>query len=76
MDFKVNWDYHLPLTEFAYNDCKHLSMGISPFEALYRRRCRSLTGLFVIGQFCLIGPEIVYEVVEKVQLIGDKLNMD
>ena len=73
---KGNWDYHLPLIEFAYNYSKHLSMGISQFEAIYRRRCRPLIGRFEIGEFCLIGLKIVYEVVEKVQLLRYKLNMD
>ena len=66
IDLKGNWDYHQPLIEFAYNYCKHLSIGISPFEAFYRRICRSLIGWLKIGEFSLTDPEIVYDVVEKV----------
>ncbi|KAL0315148.1 UNVERIFIED_CONTAM: RNA-directed DNA polymerase [Sesamum calycinum] len=41
MEFKGNWDDHLPLMEFAYNNSFHFSIGMAPYEALYGRRCRS-----------------------------------
>ncbi|WMV50499.1 hypothetical protein MTR67_043884, partial [Solanum verrucosum] len=41
IDFKGNWDDHLPLIEFAYNNSYHSSIGMATFEALYGRRCRS-----------------------------------
>ncbi|KAL6332469.1 hypothetical protein AAG906_008497 [Vitis piasezkii] len=36
-----NWDDHLPLVEFAYNNSFQTSIGMTPFEALYGRKCRS-----------------------------------
>ncbi|KAI3684904.1 hypothetical protein L6452_34132 [Arctium lappa] len=41
IDFGGNWDSHLPLVEFAYNNNYHLSIGMVLFEALYRRKCRT-----------------------------------
>ena len=41
IDFKGNWDKHLPLVEFAYNNSFHSSISMAPYEALYGRRCRS-----------------------------------
>ncbi|KAL8115142.1 hypothetical protein AgCh_021824 [Apium graveolens] len=35
LDFKGNWDEHLPLIEFSYNKSYHPSIGIPPYEALY-----------------------------------------
>ncbi|WMV29487.1 hypothetical protein MTR67_022872 [Solanum verrucosum] len=35
IDFKCNWDDHLSLIEFAYNNSYHSSIGMAPFEALY-----------------------------------------
>ena len=32
LDFKVQWDEHLPLCEFAYNNSNHSSIGMAPFE--------------------------------------------
>ncbi|KAD5318085.1 hypothetical protein E3N88_18031 [Mikania micrantha] len=40
LDFGVNWDSHLPLIEFSYNNSYHSSIGCAPFEALYGRKCR------------------------------------
>ncbi|GKD55543.1 putative reverse transcriptase domain-containing protein [Tanacetum coccineum] len=41
IDFGGNWDVHLPLTEFSYNNSYHSSIRYAPFEALYGRKCRS-----------------------------------
>ena len=49
IDFKGNWDKHLSLVEFAYNNSFHTSIFMTPYEALYGRRCRSLIGWFEVG---------------------------
>ncbi|WMV54613.1 hypothetical protein MTR67_047998 [Solanum verrucosum] len=66
IDFKGNWDDHLPLIEFSYNNSYHSSIAMVPFEALYGRRCRSPVGWFEVGEFALLGPEVVYESTKKV----------
>ncbi|KAD7477276.1 hypothetical protein E3N88_00412 [Mikania micrantha] len=38
IDFIGNWDSHLPLLEFSYNNSYHASIGMAPFEALYGRK--------------------------------------
>ncbi|WMV54862.1 hypothetical protein MTR67_048247 [Solanum verrucosum] len=73
IDFKGNWDDHLPLIEFAYNNSYHSSISMAPFEALYGRRCRSSVGWFEVGEIAPIGPELVYEAIEKVRLIRERL---
>ncbi|GJW14548.1 putative reverse transcriptase domain-containing protein [Tanacetum coccineum] len=35
IDFGGNWDVHLPLAEFSYNNSYHSSIRCAPFEALY-----------------------------------------
>ena len=42
IDFRGNWEDHLVLIEFAYNNNYHASIQMAPFEALYVRPCRSL----------------------------------
>ena len=44
IDFNGSWDYNLPLIEFLYNNSYHFNIGMTPFEALYSRRCRTLVG--------------------------------
>ena len=39
INFKASWDEHLPLVEFAYNNSYQASLGMPPYEALYRRKC-------------------------------------
>jgi len=73
IDFKGSWDDHLPLIKFAYNNSYHFSITMAPFEAQYGRRCRSLVGWFEVGDFALIGPELVYDAIEKVRLIRERL---
>ncbi|GKC33786.1 putative reverse transcriptase domain-containing protein [Tanacetum coccineum] len=41
IDFESSWDRHLPLVEFSYNNSYHASIKAAPYEALYRRKCRS-----------------------------------
>ena len=38
MDFQSSWDKNLPLVEFSYNNSFHASIGMVPYEALYRRK--------------------------------------
>ena len=73
IDFGGQWDQHLPLREFAYNNSYHSSIQMAPFEALYGRKCRSPVGWFETGETKLLGPDLVQEAVEKVKLIRDMM---
>ena len=42
LDFKGNWAKYLPLVEFAYNNSYQASIGMTPYEALNGRKCRTL----------------------------------
>nr|GEX45383.1 hypothetical protein [Tanacetum cinerariifolium] len=37
----TNWDVHLSLAEFSYNNSYHSSTRCAPFKVLYGRKCRS-----------------------------------
>ena len=41
MEKPTKWEYYLHLVEFAYNNGQKASLGMSPYEALYVRRCRT-----------------------------------
>ena len=72
IDFKGNWDDHLPLIMFAYNNSYHSNIQMAPSEALYGRRCRSLVGWFEVGKATLVGTYLVLYAMEKVQLIRQR----
>ena len=69
LDFKENWEVHLPLVEFAYNNSYQASIGMAPYEALYGRKCRSPIYWTEVGDKALIGPELVRVTTEKIKLI-------
>ncbi|CAN6441532.1 unnamed protein product [Victoria cruziana] len=37
LEWQGEWDKHLPLVEFAYNNSYHASIDMAPFEASYGR---------------------------------------
>ncbi|KAI3825406.1 hypothetical protein L1987_06889 [Smallanthus sonchifolius] len=73
IDFGGNWDTHLPLAEFSYNNSYHTSIKASPFEALYGRKCRSPLCWAEVSEKHLTGPEIVQETTDKIFKIKDHL---
>ncbi|GJY14775.1 putative reverse transcriptase domain-containing protein [Tanacetum coccineum] len=66
IDFGGNWDTHLPLVEFSYNNSYHTSVKCAPFKALYGRKCRTPIAWEEVGEIQLIGPEIVQETTDKI----------
>ena len=62
----------MPLIEFSYNNSYHSSIQMAPFEALYGRRCRSPISWFEVNEASVIGPNLVSDALEKVQLIRDR----
>nr|GEV90779.1 reverse transcriptase domain-containing protein [Tanacetum cinerariifolium] len=73
IDFGKSWDQHIPLVEFSYNNSYHASIKAAPFEALYRRKCRSpIVGVrSEIANFT--GPELIRETTEKIVQIKNRL---
>ncbi|GJV66541.1 reverse transcriptase domain-containing protein [Tanacetum coccineum] len=73
IDFGGNWDVHLSLAEFSYNNSYISSIRCASFEALYGRKCRSPVLWAEIGENSLIRPELIQEMTDKVVLIKEKL---
>ena len=73
IDFKGNWDEHLFLGEFSYNNSFHSSIYMAPFEALYVRRCRSTFRWIEFGDSSLLGLNLCFMILEKVLIIRNRL---
>ncbi|GJY24436.1 hypothetical protein Tco_0398094 [Tanacetum coccineum] len=73
IDFGGNWDTHLPLVEFSYNNSYHSSVKCAPFEALYGRNCRTPITWAEVGESKLFGLEIVQETTDKIVQIKERL---
>ncbi|KAJ8762738.1 hypothetical protein K2173_012230 [Erythroxylum novogranatense] len=75
LDFGGDWERHLPLIEFAYNNSYHSTIRMAPFEALYGRKCRSPLYWTELGERQLEGPDLIQETSAKVPLIQERLRM-
>ncbi|GJY37500.1 putative reverse transcriptase domain-containing protein [Tanacetum coccineum] len=73
IDFGGNWDTHLPLVEFLYNNSYYTSVKCAPFEALYGRKCRTPIAWAEVGESQLIRPEIVQETTDEIVQIKERL---
>ena len=73
MDFGGSWEDHLHLVEFSYNNSYQTSIGMTPFEALYGRPCKSPACWLETGDRLVLGPSLVREVSEKIELIRERM---
>ena len=69
LDYKGSWVEHFPLMEFAYNNGYQVSIQMAPYEALYGRPCRSPICWTKVGESSIIGPDLIRDTSEKVNLI-------
>jgi hypothetical protein len=68
-----SWDKSLPYAEFSYNNSYQASLKMSPFEALYGRKCRTPLYWDQIGEMKFFGPEMIQEAEEQVHQIRENL---
>ena len=61
MDNQTQWEKYLPLVEFSYNNSYHSSIGMPPYEALYRRSCRMPLSWDRLEDRVTVGPELIQE---------------
>ena len=63
------------MIEFAYNNSYQASIEMTPYEALYGRKCRTPVCWDEVGEKRLIGPEIVQVTTDKINVIREKLKI-
>ena len=73
MEFTGSWDRYIPLIEFAYNNSYQSSIGMTPYEALYGRRCRTPVCCIELNEHKVIGPDMCKDAEAKVQVIRQRL---
>ncbi|GJR36516.1 putative reverse transcriptase domain-containing protein [Tanacetum coccineum] len=73
IDFGGNWEDHLPLVEFAYNNSYHASFKMPPYEMLYGRRCRTPVCWDEVGSRELASTNVVLATTEKIETIRERL---
>ena len=75
MEKPTKWEYYLHLVEFAYNNGQQTSLGMSPYEALYERRCRTLVTWDNPMNRIVLGPELLKEMEQEVVKIRQNLKI-
>ncbi|KAE8668680.1 Detected protein of unknown function [Hibiscus syriacus] len=73
IEFKGSWEKYLPLAEFAYNNSYQSSIKMATYEALYGRKCRTPLNWYELKDKEVLGPELIQEVEENVQIIQSNL---
>jgi hypothetical protein len=70
-----SWDKSLPYAEFSYNNSYQASLKMSPFEALYGKKCRTPLYWDQTGERQFFGPELIQEAGEQVRIIRENLRV-
>jgi hypothetical protein len=67
------WEDYLHLVEFAYNNGYQASLKMSPFEALYVKKCNTPVRWDNLAYRAVVGPELLREMEEKMLKIKHNL---
>jgi len=70
MDKPSKWEDYLHLVEFAYNNQYQESLKMSPFEALYGRKCNMPVSWDNPVDIFIIGLELLREIEEQMVRLG------
>jgi hypothetical protein len=73
LSWKGNWEDHLSLAEFCYNNCYHASIKMAPYESLYGRKCISPLCWEVPSEHLLIGLDWIQQTHDKVHQIWQNM---
>ena len=66
---------YLSLVKFAYNNSFQASIGMMPYEALYRRKCRTPVCWNEVGERKLSSEELIKVSTEKIQVVRERLKV-
>jgi len=73
LDHLGAWDEVLSLVKFTYNNNFHASIGMTSYEALYDRRCKTPLSWYQDGETVVVGPELLKQTTKKVKHIQDRM---
>ena len=73
LTYGKDWEKSLSYAQFSYNNSYQASLGMSPFEALYGRKCRTLLTWLEVGERTLLGHAFIKQAEDRVVEIREKL---
>jgi hypothetical protein len=75
MDKPSKWEYYLHLVAFPYNNGYQASLRISPFEALYGRKCDTPVSWDNPEDRVVLGSELLKDMEDQVVNIKNNLKV-
>ncbi|WVZ49811.1 hypothetical protein U9M48_001137 [Paspalum notatum var. saurae] len=75
LTYGPNWEASLPFAEFSYNNSYQASLGMSPFQALYGRQCRTPLMWEEAGERQFFEPAMFVEAAENVAKVRENLRI-
>jgi hypothetical protein len=75
MDKQSKWEDYLQLVEFSYSNGYQTSLKMSPFEALYGRRCNIVVSWDNSADREVVGPDLLKEMEEQTLKIKQNLKV-
>ena len=73
LTYSTDWEKSLSYAEFSYNNSYQASLQMSPFEALYGRKCRTPLLWSEVGEREFFGPTSIEEAEENVAKVRENL---
>jgi hypothetical protein len=70
-----SWDKSLSYAEFSYNNSYQARIKMAPYEALYRRQCRTPLFWSQTEESQVFGPEVLKDVEKQVQMVCEHLKV-
>jgi hypothetical protein len=75
LKYGKSWHKSLPYAEFSYNNSYQASIKMAPYEALYRRQCRTPLFWSQTGESQVFGPEVLKDAEKQVQMVHENLKV-
>ena len=76
MDNPKKWENYLHLKEFSYDNGHETSTNLIPFEIVYGRKCHTYVTWDNPMDIIMIGPDIINELEQSVNIVRKILKMD
>ena len=75
MDQPSKWEDYLHLVEFDYNNGYHSSLKMSPFEAMYGRKCNTPISWDNPTDRVIVGPELLKHIEDQMVKIKQNIKV-
>jgi hypothetical protein len=75
MDQPSKWEDYIHLVEFACNNGYHASLKMSPFEALYGKKCNTPVSWDNLADRAVVGPNLLKEMEDQMEKIKQDLKV-